>query len=473
MHPPSIAIIGAGFSGTLLALHLSRLCAPAVRIHLIEQAPEFGTGAAYSTHRPDHLLNVPAGRMSAFQDQPMHFLNWLQCQPANVLNGLTPEAGSFVPRRLYGKYMRGLLADAAPRRRLELMRGEVVAIAREPTGLTLRLDAGGTVTASIVVLATGNNPPADPCPALRATPLYRPNPWAADIADGVPADGAVLLIGTGLTMVDTVLHLQALGHRGPIHALSRRGLLPNTHAALPAPAPSFDPGVFPREFRALARFIRVESERIAATGCPWHAVVDALRPITQDIWRCWSPLERRRFLVHARPFWDAHRHRMAPEIAHRIEAARASGQLRIHAGRITGFTTLGDAADVAWRPRGKPASESLRVHRIDNCTGPAASASDPLTRSLLATGLARPDPHGLGFDVTSGGALRGSASDRLFGVGPVCRSALWEITAVPDIRVQCEKLARVIAEQLPQAEWPDVHVPPPHAAMTKISGLWF
>lgn len=480
MQRSSVAIIGAGFSGTLLALHLLRICPPSTEIRLIERRPEFGPGLAYSTDCSDHLLNVPAGRMSAFQQRPSDFLDWLRRQPDDALDGLVPEAGGFVPRRLYGRYLRELLANVAsshPTDRFRLLRGSVVAIDRTRSGLTLAFEDGHALTATIGVIATGNNAPAEPCPGLRATSFYRPNPWAHDIADGLDSNRAVLLIGTGLTMVDTVVNLLNRGHRGPIHALSRRGLLPHAHARIPATPPGFELHEIPHRPRELVRFIRLECDRIVAMGGPWQVIVDALRPITQDIWRDWSAADRRQFLTHARPWWDVRRHRLAPSIADRIEAARASGQLRIHAGRLSGFAVQAGEVDVSWQPRGEAAAAALRVQRVINCTGPATdvrTSSDPLTRSLLSAGLGWPDPLGLGFDITDDGALRGNASDVLFGVGPICRSALWENTAVPDIRVQCENLAKRIAwvsRQQDRSDRVSTHVPPRHGSDPASPGL--
>jgi uncharacterized NAD(P)/FAD-binding protein YdhS len=482
MQPHSIAVIGAGFSGTLLTLHLLRHCPPATSIRLIEQSPGFGTGLAYATACSEHRLNVPAGRMSAFPDRPRDFLDWLERQPAGVLGGQIPDAGSFVPRQLYGRYLQSLLTDAirtSPEGRLELVRGKTLAISRERTGLMLCLAEGRTLMVSSAVIATGNNTPADPLPALRGTPLYRPNPWACDVVDGIAPGGTVLLVGTGLTMIDTVLQLLDRGHDGPIHALSRRGLMPHAHARLPSTVPAFERRDIPHRFSDLVRFIRTRSRQTIEAGGSWHAVVDALRPVTQEIWRTASVSDRRRFLTHLRPWWDVHRHRVAPSIADRIEAARASGQLYIHAGRITGFALAGNAAEVSWRPRGKSATQSLHVDRLINCTGPEtdiARSPDPLFQSLLSTGMARPDPLGLGFDVTEDGRFRGNASDQLFGVGPICRSALWEITAVPDIRAQCESLAHRIAclmRQRDAAYWASQGVPALLGAAAEISGLWF
>ena len=463
MTHPSIAIIGAGFSGTLLSLQLLRHCSTGTTIRLIKRNPEPGPGLAYATTSPSHLLNVPAGRMSAFPDQPSHFLEWLQRQPAVVLNGPVPEAASFVPRRLFGLYVRGLLAEAlrtSSPGRLEIVRGAAVGIERRPGGLTLRFEQGEVMMPDIVVIATGNSPPVPPMAAdqfvhetaiYRETELYRGDPWAGDIAEDLPRDGAVLLIGTGLTMVDAALHLLDRGHVGPIHALSRRGLLPHVHALTAPAALRVEAGDVPRGLSGLLRFVRTQCEIIGEAGGTWHAAIDALRPITQEIWRDWDPVTRRRFLRHVRPWWDIYRHRMAGRAAERIASARESGQLRIHAGRICRLAIRGGEAEAIWRPRGETEMAALRVRRIVNCTGPAsdvACSTDRLSRALLLEGLARPDPARLGFDATIDGALRdrdGDPSDRLFGIGPVCRSALWEITAVPDIRVQCESLARRIA----------------------------
>ncbi len=221
----------------------------------------------------------------------------------------------------------------------------------------------------------------------------------------------------------------------------------------------------------------MQSRKTTEAGGSWHTVIDALRPVTQEIWRAASITERRRFLAHVRPWWDVHRHRIAPSIADRIEAARASGQLHIHSGRIAGFEQAGNTADVFWHPRGTSALQSLQVERVVNCTGTGTDirrSADPLIQTLLSTGMARPDPLGLGFDVTDDGSFRGNASDRLFAVGPICRSALWEITAVPDIRTQCESLARrisALARQRDESEWYR-NVPPPVRAETNGMPLW-
>jgi uncharacterized NAD(P)/FAD-binding protein YdhS len=461
MSTSSIAIIGAGFSGTLLAINLLQQCPPTTRIRLIERASHFGPGQAYGIEDPDLLLNVPAGRMSAFPDQPTHFLDWLCAQPASETGVPTPDAATFAPRSVYGRYLRHLVATTQKdeqARRFELISGEVVSVAQERDCFRLRLDQGRILEDSMVVIATGNNPLA-PVPSL--TPevdqggYYRHDPWAPDALTNLRPEDPILLIGTGLTTVDCALRLLRDGHSGPIHLLSRRGLLPCSHDGGAAVLVA-GPNEMPRHLRALTRFMREESARVLAAGGTWRAVVDAIRPITQDLWQGWSSAERRMFLTHVRPWWDIHRHRMAPSVAKRIEAGRSSGQIQVHAGRVMGITADGSQAEVTWQPRGTSGRSTLRVARVINCTGPAsdiARSPDILCQSLLQSGMARPDQMRLGLDVTAAGALisaDGCVSQRMFGVGPICRGALWEITAVPDIRQQCAALGRHIAAVLRQ-----------------------
>jgi uncharacterized NAD(P)/FAD-binding protein YdhS len=452
MSAPTIAVIGAGFSGTLLSLHLLRHCTPSTRIRLIERSSQFGRGAAFATGNPNHLLNVPAGRMSAFHDRPDDFIEWLQQQPGTEGTVFTPQ--SFVPRRLYGQYIRSLLNEELKRSegrdRFELVRGDVLRIDRSGHPLALTLDRERRIEAELAVLAVGTFPPA-PMPVADAwfydTPLYRADPWAPEAVANLDPEAAVLLIGTGLTMADVAVSLLDQGHRGPIHALSRRGLLPLRHAASAAAEPS-EGHVFPAALNALLRFMREEAAAARARGGSWQPIVDELRPFMQDVWQVMSAGDRARFLRHLRPWWEVHRHRIPGAVADRIAAAQASGQLTVHAGRIAAYRRDGDLVDVEFRPRGTDRMESVRVARVVNCSGPGADydrITHPLIRSLLAEGTVRPDPLRLGLDVTATCALlnrTGAISRRLFAVGPVTKGAFWEITAVPDIRRQCELLAR-------------------------------
>jgi uncharacterized NAD(P)/FAD-binding protein YdhS len=474
----TIAVIGAGFSGTLLSLHLLRRCPPTTRICLIERNSQFGRGQAYSTGNPSHLLNVPAGRMSAFYDRPNHFLEWLQRQPGLDRDGCPPSGACFVPRRLFGAYVRSLLNEELkrdPEYRLELVRGDVLGIDRGGRRLGLSIDRDRRIEADLAVLAVGNFPPspmpvADP--SFYDSALYRPDPWAADALTALDRTAPVLLIGTGLTTVDVVISLLDQEHTGPILALSRRGLLPLRHVNGPAGPPG-DPHSFPTVLTELARFLRKEAREAVAAGGSWQPIIDELRPFTQDVWQTMSPTDKARFVRHLRPWWDVHRHRMAGAVADRIDQARASGQFRIHAGRVQSYQIRGERVDVTFRRRGVNELETLEVARVVNCSGPRADygrISDGLIRSLLEDGTVRPDPLRLGLDVTGTCALlhrSGAISRRLFAAGPVTKGAFWEMTAVPDIRRQCEFLAQHLAGLMKSVPAP-ASVPKP-AAVSSLS----
>jgi uncharacterized NAD(P)/FAD-binding protein YdhS len=450
----TIAVVGAGFSGTLLTLHLLRRCPPPTRLVLIERNSQFGRGLAYATGNASHILNVPAGRMSAFHDRPNDFLEWLTSQPECDV-GTRVGPGTFAPRRLFGAYIRALLNDEIKRSgrdRLELVKGDVIGLGRTGHPLVLTLDRNRTIRADLVVLAIGNFPP-EPMPvanpAFYDTAFYRPDPWAADALSDLNPDDPALLLGTGLTAVDAVISLLDQGHKGRIHALSRRGLLPRRHAGVPLPAAEHEP--YPTAVNALTRFLRKETARATAQGSSWQPVVDELRPFMVDVWQTMPLQDRKRFLRHLRPWWDVHRHRMAAPVADRIEAARVNGQLRVLVGRVRDYRIKDDIVEVHYRPRQQDTLSTINVTRVINCAGPGADydrIQEPLIRDLLADGVVRPDPLRLGLDVTGNCALlnrQGAISRRLFAVGPVTKGTFWEMTAVPDIRRQTEKLAEYLA----------------------------
>ncbi len=432
-----VAIVGAGFSGTLLAINLLRHDGPAAT--LIERGDAAGLGVAYGTRQSDHLLNVRAANMSAFPDRPDHFTAWLGARGAGA------GAADFVPRALYGVYLRETLAaaQAAAPERLTIVDGEAVDI----DGATVRLKDGGRVDADAVVLAVGNLAPQVP-PGLGAIadhPAFVGNPWAAGTTAGLGDGDTVLLIGTGLTMVDVVLSLEAQGFAGRIVALSRRGLLPHRHAPATPPAQPLTERPRP-PLSALVRSVRTRGEAIG-----WRSAIDELRPFTQGIWAAAEPGERRRFLRHVRPWWDIHRHRLAPAVADRIDAMVASGRLTLLAGKSSDARPVADGVEVEWRPRGEAALRQIHATRILSCIGPQGDVTrtdDPLLAALVAGGRIRPDGEHLGIDVESTGRVLhddGGSDDRLFAIGPMTRGAFWEIVAVPDLRRQVWNVARYLS----------------------------
>ena len=439
-----VLIVGGGFSGTLLAINLMRHDGP--RATLVERRPgQVARGVAYSAADDSHLLNVRAGNMSALPDDPGHFVRWLE---ANGEGGAT----SFVRRTAYGRYLATLLAETRARAgdRLRVVNGDVVALASDATGVEARFDDGTAARFERAVLALGNLPPHAP-PGVDPDRLprdqYCDDPWAADIAEGLTDDDTVLLLGTGLTAVDAALLLDRRGFRGRIVAMSRRGLRPRAHMIGQPPVTPWHEKPAQR-LSELSRLVRAAA---AAPGSDWRCAVDALRPVTQLMWSGADVATRRRFLRHLRPFWDVHRHRLAPEIAERIDRLVAAGRLSFRAGRVRRAASDISGLAIEWQPRGDERSVREHVRRMVNCTGPQGDllrSTEPLLRQLLDSGRIRPDAARLGIDIAADTCVLGrdgTPDPRIHAIGPMTRGAYWEVVAVPDIRVQTWNVARTLS----------------------------
>ncbi|MCG5242438.1 FAD/NAD(P)-binding protein [Azospirillum doebereinerae] len=479
----SIAIVGAGFTGSVLAAHLLRGAETPTAVHLIECGGCHGTGVAYSTPNGGHLLNVRAYNMSAYPDDPRHFLRWLWSREGDDAQGnggrpeaIPPSGHAFVSRALYGGYIKDVLAQAqaaAPdHARLRLIRGEAVDLRPDGERVHVRLGDGRRLTVDAAVLCIGNFPPSPPCldsataAEAFASDRFIGDPWDLAAIARIDRDAPVAILGTGLTMVDTVLTLLDQGHRGPVTAVSRRGLLPLRHKEV-RPYKSFlHPEVMPRTVLDVLIALKADARRAQAEGFDWRSAFDALRPHHHRIWAHLPEEERRRFLRHARPFWEVHRHRMAPEVADRIDAARASGQLSILQGRLRDAALTGTGLNLQIAARGAAVPHGLTAAALINATGTNCDYGrirHPLVRALLDHGLARPDPLRLGLDVTQTGAVIGTdgkPASRLFALGPVSKAPFWEMTAVPELRNQCAQAAeRLLA--LGPAEGLGAAAPPP------------
>jgi uncharacterized NAD(P)/FAD-binding protein YdhS len=449
-----IAVVGAGFSGTMAAIHLRRTLPSDHVVYLFDRSGRFARGPAYAQTDAPHLLNVRSVNMSALPDDPSHFERWLsaraQSWPAEVR---VTEAGTFATRRLYGRYLRALLYEEMTLSggRVRLCADEVTHLTPTQGGWRMRC-ARREVTVDAVVLAAGNTPSGR---SSDGVVCY--DPWTAAASERLRPDQPVLIVGTGLTMVDLALGMHARGFSGPIIALSRRGLVPQPHAKPNAawPAPS-NISVGRTSLVTLLRQVRHEVREAVRQGVDWRAVIDGLRPVTSMIWQRLPLEERSRFLRHLRPYWDSHRHRMAPGVAAAYASLVARGVLALRRGRIKKIEILdipqGRVAQVEIQRRGSVCTEALVVQRVIYATGVgAAAAEDGLIGGLVASGLARADRHGMGLDVT--GTLKvvdrdGRPVPHLWALGPLVRGVFWECTAVPDIRVQAQEISVQISAQI-------------------------
>lgn len=442
-----VVVVGAGASGTLVTSHLITSLGSRFRVELIDPAPD-AVGPAYATSDERHLLNVPASGMSALPRDPEHFLRWLRRHHRDTF-----QPHEFAPRSVYGRYLKDLLSSAASfpsSAHLTQHRDLVSDVVPHPTGFDVRLAGGGSIAARAVVLATGAVPSDRWAPRdLATSPAFVLDPWSQDdlasLADG---DGDLLLVGSGLTMVDLAISLDRPGRT--LHVVSRTDTLPRRHVVPTVPPVPPPPGIT-RLFglNQVERAIVEHVDRtVAATG-DWRAAVDGLRPVTQLLWANLPEGDKEAFTRSAARIWDTHRHRMSPPTAARFDALVKAGRLVRHRGSLAavrpaanGLTlTLTDGTEVG-------------VRAVLNCTGPSATIeANPLLRRLAEVGTVTAGPVGLGIDTTAEGRALGrdmgpASAQNLFALGTLRKGNLWESTAIPEIREQAWDVARAVARAM-------------------------
>ncbi|RAQ45726.1 hydroxyacylglutathione hydrolase [Arthrospira sp. O9.13F] len=460
----TVAIVGAGFSGTMVAVHLLKNTHRPLIIKLID-CNDIGKGVAYKTTTNSHLLNVPAGKMSAFPDDSSHLLRWLNFNYHTLKTWLPnqPDSSLFIPRRVYGLYIQSVLQEAESTAssyvNLERIIDEVVGIKPQNNGAIVCLKNQDNFAADKIVLALGNGatPPPLSLGKLQGNsnihPSYIRNAWSKDALTGLEVDDSVLLIGTGLTMVDMVMSLCDRHHQGKIYAVSRHGLLPLSHQPS-QPYPNFlTKNTAPKTIRGLLKCIRSEIKTATELGYNWHSVIDSLRPVTQELWQQLPTVEKRRFLRHVNRYWDIHRHRLASEIGEIMESLIIAKKLIIKFGRIGNYTQT-DSGILVDIYKGN-FHVSIQIKKLINCTGIQVdyrTSKQSLIADLRNQGLICPNPLGLGLYTLPNGVIldaQGQGSSLLYTLGPPRKGDLWETTAIKEIREQAQLLATTILNSLP------------------------
>jgi len=453
-----ILIVGGGLSGTMLAVQLLRL--PGRRkILVIEPRAELGRGEAYSAVELGHTLNGNAARMSVDPDNADDLTQWLT---AHIAAGGWPESDQqhvpvselFPPRGLFGVYVQQRLAEAQQLgaqqgSTVEHVRAEVVDVQAASDSVQLTLNDGQHLHGAFAVLATGMFPaartPQKESSGLNAAAL---DPWDVAAMRQLDPQSTVLIIGSGLTMVDAVVSLEQALHRGPIEVFSRHGLLPHVRRQPPAWADFLaeDHGI--RSPRQLLRELRRHCKDAIAQGIDWQAPLDTVRAHIGRLWSQATDVQRRQFVRHVRPWWESHHHRSPPLSAELVERLHREGRLRIHAASYKGLEPVsGEGVSIRIRPRGEAKTCVVQGAALINSSGIEYDwrrVSRPLPQQLLARGLVRPGPLALGIAAAVDGAVldeEGRISSRLFAMGPPLRGMWWESTAVTDVALQAKALA--------------------------------
>lgn len=442
-----VVVVGGGFSGILVAVNLMRLArdprARPVKLSIINGVCTAGRGIAYGTRRIEHLLNVAARNMSAFPELPDHFVEWLRTRseyehlPENELRE------KFIPRMVYGDYLRSLMHHHLDG--VRFIHGMALDI--DETGVVL--DDGTRIAADRVVLACGNEAPA-PLPGtetLADHPAWVANPWSPWENRLPGAGGRIVMLGTGLTTVDALVTLRAIGWQGTIDAVSRHGWLPHAHFR-GIDYPDFPPAevdLATLGLHGLVALMEQHCARLRELGANPAIIVDRMRPHTQRIWANFSREEKLAFARDHAARWNVLRHRIAPEIHAQVATAELTGQLRVHAATIAAVAADGDRVRVELE-----GGKNLEGDLVINATGPQTrftALRNPFLQNLLARGSITPDELDMGLRIDGDHVAidaGGSRSSRLLALGPLLRGTYWETIAVPELRGQARRVAETL-----------------------------
>ncbi|CUW07716.1 tRNA 5-methylaminomethyl-2-thiouridine biosynthesis bifunctional protein MnmC [Serratia grimesii] len=453
-----IVIIGGGFSGTALAIHLARRGTTGLKVVIIEPRAQLAQGVAYGTLDPAHRINVPAARMQLSDEEEGDFDRWFRASVAfkQDVKALRPDGSLYPQRGQFGRYIAEKLATALTTSAVQVIHVQDYAVAlRHGVVLTA---SGHTYPADDVVLAISHPPPAVPKQlqqTLKDHPGLIANPWLTEALSEVGNDDRVAIIGTGLTMSDVVASLHRQGHRGPILAFSRRGQLPRPNLSGDYAVRQLD---YQRPQAATARGwlrrIRQEVALANAEHQPWQRVLDDIRLNGQQIWQQWSLQEQRRFLRHLRPWWDVHRYRIAPQVSDVLTDMQQNGQLEVLAASLKQVSVDNTVLALTLKARGRTTTETRLVDKLIVTTGPAHGAllqSDALLKQLTSEGIIQPDPLALGIwvDACSRAMNRQNQSnEHLFVVGPAARGRFGELMGLPQVAQHAESLAQQLLSPL-------------------------
>jgi len=447
-----VLIVGGGCSGSLVAANLLKMAAASKRpisITLLAKERILGLGVAYGAPSLSHVLNVPSQAMSAYVEEPDHLLRWLTAR------GRDADPLGFIPRQWYGQYLSELVDDAEkeavrqnPSLSFEVVHQEAIELASRANGWLVATGAGQTFSAKQVVLASGLYFHPNDRRLIR-------NPWRGFDPASFSKESSVALVGSGLSAVDMLLWLSDLDWKGPIAVFAKNGQMPLAHNRMSfAKKVTYDWSADWDRLQSLACLFGLARTRLSGTklqGAPWQSLIDSFRPHTQVIWGKMDTHTRKRFLRHLQGIWDVHRHRIAPEVASRIQTLQERGFFQIKKALVTGIDQTEAKVVLRYKVlKEAPKEAESHLDLVISCMGLETNygrVEAPLIASSLKKGLMKSGPLGKGLLALPDGHLLdalGKVQPRLFTLGFSQHGNLWESVAVPEIRSQ----ARAIAENV-------------------------
>ncbi len=454
----SVVIAGGGFCGLMTLVNLIKKSSHKINITLINKGYPLARGVAFHSYSELHLLNVEARNMSAFADQPEHFVEW--CRSYNEVGTHADDIPTtYFPRNLYGKYLLDIfnssISDLDPNIKVNLVDDEMSDIEKNEESFIVYTSQGKKIQADKIVLATGNCEPGPPVlnnPEFIKSKKYFSNPWSEQAVLNLKNNDDVLIIGSGLTMADVIIGLREKDFTGKIISLSPHGFNILPHRKSTPQRYILDELNPPYTLENLFRLFYKHIRQARKHGQSGETVVDAIRAKTQEIWQNISHDDKKKFMTHLRHIWGVARHRLPSKIHSQIQQMIQDKKLEIIAGRIKNINDCENGIEVIAQRRKDQSELVIKVARIINCTGPQTDIrkqNSALYNSLLKKGMIRPDEMNLGIDANSEFQVieaNNNTCESIYAIGSLLKGKLWESTAVPELRSQASRLADALVK---------------------------
>lgn len=455
-----IGIIGAGFSGTMTAVNLIKNTVEPIEIIMVNEKKTLHKGIAFEPYSKQQLLNVTTSKMSAFHDDKEHFLNWTMQHDNYANKDRNIIADSFLPRYLYGQYLEDIWEESTKSEQAKMVTitnidGLVTDLDVTDADATMTISDGSRITVDACIITSGNNTPGNPKiknDKFYYSSNYFQNPWGRDAVSNITSNKPILIVGNGLTMVDTVLGLRECGFENEIYSISPNGfnILPHRHNGF-VYTKLIDELKPDASFLDIVKLFNKHIKLIREFGLSAEPVVDSLRPHTQKIWQRLTPREKKIFITRFRNLWGVARHRIPLHIYDKLQKQRIDDKLNIRAGKLIDIKEENGIVEVEYFNKKTQRSEFLEVSRVINCTGPETDLErlkGNFLNNCLQKGIVVQDEFKLGLNADSETYQvlnkNGDQIKNLFTIGSSLRGMLWESTAVNELRQQAEKLSKVI-----------------------------
>ena len=258
-------------------------------------------------------------------------------------------------------------------------------------------------------------------------------------------DESVVVVGSGLTALDTLHVLHRRNHRGTVTLVAPEGLLPpvqtDWHGA--------DALAWPDSMRAsdFFGFMRRHIGDGDWHETEWQRRFESLRVDICAAWQRLSPLDKARLMRRVGWLWSLARFRAGPQAHGSAEALLASGSLTVRRDMVSGITSDGNARHHVRLASG----ETVEADFVVNCSG---AGRDRLVSHLIETSIAAPHAGFRGRPALTAdlALLRpdGSPYGTLHALGPVTAHEAGDVVGAPGTATQAHELAARLAASMPR-----------------------